>query len=125
MREQAKKEDGLLVRLAKQAESDAEQWFGDTPCSKSIPHHTLALVGQVGSFASLVKKIERGDLSIGDAAVRYNLAVELTDSFTEMLNLAALLHIDLEESYKYVRAANKKRHLEERSRRENNGRRTG
>lgn len=123
MREQANqvKQDGVLVQLAKQCLADSDKWFGDTTCAKSIPHHTLALTGEVGAFATLIKKIERGDLSIHDAKVRYNLALELTDTFVHVLNLAALLHIDLEESYKFVRAANEKRYMEERTRREPNG----
>jgi NTP pyrophosphatase (non-canonical NTP hydrolase) len=41
--------------------------------------------------------------------VRVNLAEELTDGFIYMLNIAALLGIDLERTYERVRATNAKR----------------
>lgn len=102
---------------------DAERWFGDQAASKSIPHHALALAGEVGEFCNIVKKIERGSLSLNDAKVRFDLAMELTDVYTYMLNIAGLLHIDLERSFGLVRANNEKRFMEERRIREakNNG----
>ena len=121
-RDEVKKEPGPLAKLAMQCEEDTEKWYGNAPCTKSIPHHSLALISEAGGFANIVKEIERGALSIGDAKVRYALTMELTDVFVELLNIAALLHIDLEESYKYVRAANEKRFAEERTRRDSNGR---
>lgn len=122
MKEQAKKPESRLVQLAKQAEKDNERWLGESHCNKSIPHHTLALASEVGQFANIIRKIEQGQLSLNDAPVRYNLAVELTEVFGELLQLASLLHIDLEESHKYVRAANEKKYKEECTRRESNGR---
>lgn len=113
-----KQEEGLLIKLAKQCNEDSDRWFGDAACVKSIPHHTLAMAGEVGEFANLVKKIERGSLSIGDAKVRYNLAMELTDIFVYLMNLAGLLHIDLEKTYQMVRANNDKRFVQQRAMRE-------
>lgn len=107
-----------LSETAKQCIQDSEKWFGDSACVYSIPHHTLAMAGEVGEFANIVKKIERGSLSIHDAAVRYNLAMELTDVFVYMLNLAGLLGVDLEKSYMHVRAQNEKRFTEQRQVRE-------
>lgn len=101
--------DGKLVSLAKQCVSDSEEWFGDSAVVYSIPYHTLAMAGEVGEFAKLVHKIERGSLSIQDAKVRYELAMKLTNVFVDMLQLAGLLHIDLEQTYMMVRADNKKR----------------
>ena len=110
--------DGLLVQLAKQCGTDSEKWFGDSPCVYSIPHHTLAMAGEVGEFANIVKKIERGSLDIHTPKVRYELAMELTDVFVYMLNLANLLHVDLETTYKIVRANNEKRFTTQRTERE-------
>lgn len=107
-----------LSETAKQCIADSERWFGDTDCVYSIPHHTLAMAGEVGEFANLVKKVERGSLKIGDAPTRLKLAMELTDAFVYMLNLAGLLGIDLEKSYNYVRGENEKRFMEERAKRE-------
>lgn len=116
---EAKQEtDSTMVRLAKQCAEDSERWFGDGHTVRSIPHHTLGLVGEVGEFADIVKKIERGSASIGDARTRYALVHELTGAFIYLLNLAALLHVDLEEAYKYIRAENEKRFMEERRKRE-------
>jgi NTP pyrophosphatase (non-canonical NTP hydrolase) len=74
--------------------------------------------GEAGEFANLVKKIERGSLRLGDASVRLKLAMELTDTFVYMLNLAGLLGIDLEKSYHLVRGENEKRFMKERAERE-------
>lgn len=106
-----------LGKMAKQCVEDSERWFGDSNVVYSIPHHTLAMLGEAGEFANIVKKIERGSLDVKDAKVRMMLANELTDVFVYMLNIAALLNIDLEKSYMMVRANNERRFTEERSRR--------
>lgn len=114
-KKQVKKDpDSVLSLMAKQCLEDSEDWFGDSAVVHSIPHHSLALAGEVGEFANLVKKIERGSLKMGDAAVRYQLAMELTDVLVYVLNLSALLGVDLEKSYMMVRANNKRRFTEER-----------
>lgn len=105
-------------KLSKQCVEDSQRWFGDTGAHKSLAHHTLALAGEVGEFANIVKKIDRGSLDIRDATVRYDLAMELTDVFTYMLNIAGLLNVDLSKSYMHVRANNEKRFIEERKIRE-------
>jgi NTP pyrophosphatase (non-canonical NTP hydrolase) len=117
-REQKKDTEGLLVQMAKQCGEDSEKWFGDFPGKYSIPHHTLAMCGEVGEFANIVKKIERGSLDIRTPKVRYDLAMELTDVFVYLLNLANLLHVDLEQTYMIVRANNEKRFSAERDGRE-------
>lgn len=104
--------------LAKQCVEDSERWFGDSTIVHSVPHHALAMAGEVGEFCNIVKKIDRGSLTFSDAATRYNLAMELTDVYVYLLNLAGLLDIDLEESYKLVRAANEKRFMAQRAQRE-------
>lgn len=120
MRESAKqqKPDGLLVKLAKQCGEDGDKWFGDSPIAHSVPYHALCMCGEAGEFANIVKKIERGSLDIHTPKVRYDLAMELTDVFVYMLNLANLLHIDLEQTYMIVRANNEKRFMIEREQRE-------
>jgi NTP pyrophosphatase (non-canonical NTP hydrolase) len=112
----------ILWQLAEQCAKDSERWFGDFDGYRSIPYHTLCMAGEVGEFANIVKKIERGSLDIRDPKVRYDLANELTDTFVYMLNIAGLLHIDLGKNYQYVRAANEKRFMAEReARAEQNG----
>lgn len=111
-------EPSATYLLSQLCVTDSERWFGDQPSSKSVPHHALALAGEVGEFCNIVKKIERGSLSLNDAKVRYDLAMELTDAYVYMLNLAGLLHFDLERSFRVVRTANEKRFSEERRNRE-------
>lgn len=108
----------MLWLLAKQCVEDSERWFGDSACVYSIPHHALAMAGEVGEFANIVKKIERGSLDIRTPKVRHDLAMELTDVFVYMLNLAGLLKIDLGRSYDMVRANNERRFMEERAKRD-------
>lgn len=104
--------------MTKQCIEDSERWFGDQNVVKSIPHHALAMAGEVGEFCNIVKKIDRGSLSIQDAAVRHSLAMELTDVFVYMLNLAGLLNVDLEKTYDIVRGQNEKRFVAQRIGRE-------
>lgn len=107
--------------LAKQCLEDSERWFGDASCVESIPHHALAMCGEAGEFANIVKKIERGSLDIKTPQVRYDLAMELTDVFVYMLNLAGLMKIDLGKTYEIVRSANEKRFMQQRAEREAHG----
>lgn len=115
--EQAQVVSALAV-LAQEAGADSKKWFGDLPIAHSIPHHALALAGEVGEFANIVKKIERGSLGMSDANVRHSMAMELTDIFTYTLNLAYCLGIDLDKAYKLKRAENDRRFTEERRKRE-------
>lgn len=107
-----------LLEMSKQCMEDSERWFGDSYTVKSIPHHALSMCGEAGEFANVVKKIERGSLQLGDANTRLKLAMELTDTFVYMLNLAGLLGIDLEKSYHYVRGENEARFVVQRAERE-------
>lgn len=109
----------LLVLLAQQCIEDSEAWFGDQGVDKNLPHHALAMAGEVGEFCNLVKKIERGSLNFKDAKVRYDLSMELTDVFIYVLNLAGMLRINLEESFKMKRGINSMRFMKERAAREN------
>lgn len=104
--------------LTYQCMEDSEKWFGDTDTIKSVPYHTLAMAGELGEFANIVKKIERGSLSPNDSKVRLDLAMELTDTFVYMLNIAGLLGIDLEKTYHHVRLNNEQRFMAERKKRE-------
>lgn len=107
-----------LFKLGKQCVEDSERWFGDQAIVYSIPHHTLALAGEVGELANIVKKIDRGSLDIKDANVRYQLMMETTDVFVYLLNIAGLLSLDLEKSYLHVRSLNEQRFIEQRRERE-------
>jgi NTP pyrophosphatase (non-canonical NTP hydrolase) len=108
----------VLADLAKQCQEDSERWFGDSPIAASIPHHTLALAGEVGELANIVKKIERGSLDLGDGKVRYEIVMELADIFTYLMNLCGLLHIDMMPAYFEKRRVNEERFTRQRGERE-------
>jgi len=113
------KKHASLLDLEKQCLDDSARWFGDTiDFDGAIPHHALALAGEVGEFANIVKKIDRGSLDSREPRVRHDLAMELTDVLIYVLNLGALLRVDLEEAYKIKRAENEQRFTKERARRE-------
>jgi NTP pyrophosphatase (non-canonical NTP hydrolase) len=114
---QFEKGTGVLRDMGAQCSEDSERWFGDVG-TNNIVHHTLGMCGEVGEFANLVKKVDRGSLNLGDASTRVKLAEELTDTFVYMLNIAHLLGVDLEKSYVSVRAQNEKRFMEARRQRE-------
>lgn len=96
-----------LVEMANQCRADSTNWF--PLVAEDIPHHTLSLAGEVGELANLVKKIQRGDLDYREAKVRHDVAMELTDAFIYILNIAALARVNLAESYKVKRAENLRR----------------
>lgn len=109
-----------LGKLANQCREDSVKWFGDRDIEghAGMMHCTLALAGEVGEFANILKKIDRGSLAYKDAEVRYDLAMELTDVLVYVLNLAGIMRIDLGETYKMVRANNDKRFMKERGARD-------
>lgn len=107
-----------LEQLERQALDDSERWFGDVAVVKSLAHHVLALCGEVGELANIVKKIDRGSLNPRDAQVQYKLMMETTDVFVYLLNIAGLLGIDLEKSNQHVRGLNEKRFMAERAERD-------
>ncbi len=100
-------DDNLLVQLAMECMKDSRRWFPDT--SPDLVHHTLSLCGEVGEFANILKKVDRGDLNYNDAVVKHKLAMELTDVFIYLLNIAGLMRVNLHESYKVKRQENERR----------------
>jgi NTP pyrophosphatase (non-canonical NTP hydrolase) len=86
---------------------DGYRWFPEQ--GQSLPHHTLALAGEVGEFANWIKKIERGDVKLEDALTQHELRGELSDIFIYVLQLAGMLKIDLYKAYCEKRAINEKR----------------
>lgn len=68
---------------------------------------TVALTGEVGELANIVKKIARGDFTL--EARKPELASELADIFVYVLKLAGQLGIDLEAEYKDKMKLNEER----------------
>jgi NTP pyrophosphatase (non-canonical NTP hydrolase) len=100
-------EPSELVRYIEQCSSDSERWFPGT--RDDLPFMVLALAGEVGELANIVKKIERGTLSKKDAAVRRELAMEATDVFIYLMNVFKLLGVDPGKAYEQKRSINERR----------------
>lgn len=107
MVERRKVGESETFRLSQQCLADSELWFPAK--AHSLVHHTLALCGEAGELANLVKKLDRGDLDIKDASVRHKVMMETTDVYVYNLNIAGLLGLDLERSYEIVRGENMRR----------------
>jgi NTP pyrophosphatase (non-canonical NTP hydrolase) len=97
----------VFAKQARLSLGDSERWFPER--SHSLVHHVLGLAGEAGEVANLVKKLDRGDFTLQEAAIRYDLAMELTDAYIYLLNIAALLGIDLSKSFDVKRAENEQR----------------
>jgi NTP pyrophosphatase (non-canonical NTP hydrolase) len=100
-----------LNSFVRQARDDSRRWFpsfGDGKTTRLV-HYSLGMAGETGEFCNLVKKVDRGDLNLGDANVKYNLTCELTDVLTYLCCIAGELGIDLEKSMAHIRANNEKR----------------
>ena len=98
----------LLNQLAEQCLKDSARWFpGHT--NTSMLHHGAAMAGEVGEVLNLLKKLDRGDLSLNDPAVRHHLREEVADVFIYLLNFAGIIKVDLYKAYCEKRAINEKR----------------
>lgn len=98
------REDTQLVGMAESALYDTERWF---PKTRNLPFMGLALAGEVGEVCNLLKKVERGTHTLDE--IRAELKEEVVDVFTYLLNIAAMLNLDLEEGYETKRTKNGKR----------------
>lgn len=107
------KEISSTAKLARQCLEDSRAWFPEI--AQDLPHHVLSLCGEAGELANIIKKVERGSLEFQNARVRYDIAMEVTDVYIYLLNIAGLLNIDLEESYNVKRAENLKRFAQQRN----------
>ena len=96
-----------LYNIVVQCIEDSIKWFPKV--AHDIPFLTICMVGELGEFANMVKKIERGSLDPADAQVMHHLRLELVDLFIYLCNAAALLQLDLAATYKTKRAFNEAR----------------
>lgn len=81
---------------------DSREWFPDT--EGDIPFLLLALLGEAGESANLVKKVMRGSKTW--AEIDKELVEELTDIFIYLMNLFGELSIDPIKEYQKKRAFN-------------------
>lgn len=111
-----------VYQLSLEAQALSNKWFGDTGKDKDIVHLALSLCGEAGEFANIIKKVDRGSLNFSDAHTRYMAIEELTDAFIYILNIAALMKVDLRRSYDSVQQRNDARFTPERLKRLKNDR---
>lgn len=100
-------EPSEIFLLGKQALEDSKRWFPAT--ADSVAFTVLAMAGEVGEVANIVKKIERGSSNWRDAKVRRDLDMEVADVFTYLVLLAGQLNIDLIQLYNLKRMENERR----------------
>ncbi|WP_102264781.1 MazG nucleotide pyrophosphohydrolase domain-containing protein [Mesobacillus jeotgali] len=62
-----------------------------------LEHLIVCIVGEIGEFSNIVKKVKRGDFDLDMR--RADLEEELTDVFIYLIKIAGQLNIDLEQQY--------------------------
>jgi NTP pyrophosphatase (non-canonical NTP hydrolase) len=97
-----------LEGIQRECYEDSVQWFGED-IVKNLPHQVLALCGESGELANLVKKCQRGDLDFNDKYVMNDIALEIVDCFIYVVNLANLMKMNLGEVYSGKREFNSQR----------------
>lgn len=96
-----------LTEYAQQSRDDTRRWFPDKV--DDLMHQTVALAGEVGEVANIVKKIDRGSFTLKDKIIFENLAEELIDVQIYLNNLYGILGINPDKVYAIKRAENEKR----------------
>jgi NTP pyrophosphatase (non-canonical NTP hydrolase) len=62
-----------------------------------LEHLLVCLVGELGEFANILKKVRRGDFSL--SSVKDELDEELVDVFIYLIKIAGQFNVDLETGY--------------------------
>jgi NTP pyrophosphatase (non-canonical NTP hydrolase) len=91
--------DGMLQQMRK----DSDDWFGEGT-STNLTVMTLGLVGESGEVADIVKKLQRGSLTMAEAAT--GLAEELVDVLHYWMMLIGMLGVDVMTVYEKKREYN-------------------
>lgn len=94
-----------LSNLVKQCQEDSDRWFPSI--SKDLPFTVLALVGETGEMANLVKKVVRGSVSL--EKIKDDLGEEAVDVLIYLCMVFSALDIDIEKVYTEKRAKNELR----------------
>jgi NTP pyrophosphatase (non-canonical NTP hydrolase) len=95
-----------LKEIQAECNKDSEEWFPHI--QGSLGYHVLALCGEVGELANLLKKVQRGSDPF-DAEMKNMMANELIDAFTYIMTTAGVLGVDVGEAYSEKRAYNYER----------------
>lgn len=96
-----------IQQIIKQCGQDSKRWFPKT--ANDLGFMVLALCGETGEIANIVKKILRGSLDLKDAKTRNLLTMEVADAFTYLMDVCDLLGIDIEKAYNIKRLENERR----------------
>ncbi len=72
-----------------------------------LEHLVVCLVGELGEFSNILKKVTRGDSVLKD--VKDSLDEELVDTFIYLIKIANQFDVNLEEGYLKKLEKNKKR----------------
>ncbi|SRR6266496_6046026 len=109
----ATKPPSELWELSIIAQRNSLRWFPDDTAT-SLSHMTLALCGEVGALANIMKLIDRGEINPNDAHAHFDMVMRLADVFVYVLNIAALLKCDLLRAYEQKTIENEKRFADSR-----------
>jgi NTP pyrophosphatase (non-canonical NTP hydrolase) len=95
--------------IVDQCAEDSARWFPQVHMEKvpSLIHHVLALAGEVGELANIVKKIDRGDFTLVDA--QDEMEKEVADIMIYLANIAAVLQMNLASAVADKTAFNERR----------------
>lgn len=95
-----------LSELALECGKDSESWFPET--AHNVHHHLVALFGELGEFANMVKKVERGTLEL-NKNTHLDMVMELVDAQIYLASLFYIFGINPQQAYEAKRAENLQR----------------
>lgn len=95
-----------ITQLQMQCMEDSARWFPSV--APDLVYQVLALAGEVGELANIVKKVERGDFEMSEE-VWTAMVDEATDSLIYILNVFGVLNADSGGCYHAKRDFNEKR----------------
>lgn len=72
-----------------------------------LEHLIVCLLGELGEFANILKKVSRGDFSLEE--VKDDLDEELVDTFIYLIKISNQFNVNLEKGYLDKLEKNKKR----------------
>ncbi len=101
------KEDMPLVKIQEECMQDTLDWFPDMRFDMEF--YTVALAGEAGEYADIVKKMMRGDAGYEQPMtpeLHREVAFELVDILIYLSLCANVLNVDLAKTYQIKREMN-------------------
>lgn len=95
-----------LLAIQLQCIQDNQAWFPEV--AHDLGHHIIGAIGELGEFANIVKKIDRGDLEMNEE-VYAQMCMEIVDFFIYTVACATILNFDLAMGYHQKREYNVQR----------------